>query len=99
MIAIVAAPGVDAVRVARGPCVPREPIDALKEWRTRRATLKMLAPVGVKTGPVMENSTTDVDVGRCWSPVRCCVPSPLPAIASPIMTQGLVWQKMLPFSL
>ena len=45
------------------------PIDALREWRTRRATLKLLPPVTVKTGPVLENSTTDIDVGRFPAPV------------------------------
>jgi len=49
---------------------PRLPqLEALKEWRTRRASLKMLAPVVVKKGPVLENSTKDVDVGRFPAPV------------------------------
>src|SRR5207253_8175711 len=45
------------------------PIDALKEWRTRRSTLQMLAPVEVKRGPVLENSTREIDVGRFPAPV------------------------------
>src|SRR2546423_3268027 len=45
------------------------PIDALKEWRLRRSALKMLAPVTVKSGPVLENSESRVDVGRFPAPV------------------------------
>jgi UbiD family decarboxylase len=45
------------------------PLDALKEWRMRRASLKMLEPVTVKSGPVLENSETRVDVGRFPAPV------------------------------
>ena len=45
------------------------PIDALKEWRKRRSTLQMLAPVEVKRGPVLENSTRETDVGRFPAPV------------------------------
>src|SRR5688572_26422639 len=45
------------------------PIDALKEWRSRRGALKMLSPVTVKTGALLENSTKQVDVGRFPAPV------------------------------
>jgi UbiD family decarboxylase len=45
------------------------PIDALKEWRRRRADLKMLPPVKAQAAPLLENSTRDVDVGRFPAPV------------------------------
>ena len=46
------------------------PIDALKEWRNRRASLVMHKPVSVTRGPVLENSQEkDVDVGRFPAPV------------------------------
>jgi 4-hydroxy-3-polyprenylbenzoate decarboxylase len=45
------------------------PIEALKEWRSRRASLTMRPPVIVKKGPILENSTTQVDVGRFPAPV------------------------------
>jgi UbiD family decarboxylase len=47
------------------------PVDALKAWRDRRASLAMHPPVAVKHGPVLENSASgaDVDVGRFPAPV------------------------------
>ena len=46
------------------------PIDALKQWRTRRANLVMHKPVTVKDGPLLENSEMKVvDVGRFPAPV------------------------------
>lgn len=45
------------------------PIDALKEWRARRSELKMHKPRIVKEGPVFENSTKSVDLGRFPAPV------------------------------
>ena len=40
------------------------PIDALKEWRNRRGSLTMHKPKMVKQGPLLENSTREVDLGR-----------------------------------
>lgn len=45
------------------------PIEALKEWRTRRGALKLHAPVTVGSGPLLQNSTSEVDVGRFPAPV------------------------------
>jgi UbiD family decarboxylase len=45
------------------------PIDALKEWRSRRGSLKMHPPVAVSTGPILENSATQVNVARFPAPV------------------------------
>jgi|SRR5688500_8380147 4-hydroxy-3-polyprenylbenzoate decarboxylase len=45
------------------------PIDALKEWRRRRGALTMHKPRAVQDGPLFENSTTQVDVGRFPAPV------------------------------
>ena len=45
------------------------PIEALKEWRTRRGALKLHAPVTVRSGPLLQNSTSEVDVGRFPAPV------------------------------
>jgi 4-hydroxy-3-polyprenylbenzoate decarboxylase len=45
------------------------PIDALKEWRTRRTSLTMHKPVTVKDGPVFENSQREVDVTAFPAPV------------------------------
>jgi len=45
------------------------PIDALKEWRTRRGALTMHKPRVVKDGALFENSTESVDVGRFPAPV------------------------------
>jgi UbiD family decarboxylase len=45
------------------------PIDALKEWRTRRTDLVMHKPRTVKEGPLFENSTKSVDLGRFPAPV------------------------------
>jgi UbiD family decarboxylase len=45
------------------------PIEALKEWRTRRGALKLHAPVTVRSGPLLQNSTREVDVGRFPAPV------------------------------
>src|SRR5688500_11940947 len=38
------------------------PIDALKEWRSRRGALTMHPPVVVERGPVLENSRKEVDL-------------------------------------
>jgi 4-hydroxy-3-polyprenylbenzoate decarboxylase len=45
------------------------PIDALKEWRRRRGALTMHKPRAVQDGPLFENSSTEVDVGRFPAPV------------------------------
>jgi UbiD family decarboxylase len=45
------------------------PVDALKEWRRRRASLTMHKPVTVKCGAALENSTTQVDLARFPAPV------------------------------
>ena len=46
------------------------PIEALKEWRERRASLVMHRPVTVKDGPLLQNSREmDVDLGRFPAPV------------------------------
>ena len=47
------------------------PVDALKEWRSRRASLTMHKPVAVKDGPVLQNTVSgaQVDVGRFPAPV------------------------------
>jgi 4-hydroxy-3-polyprenylbenzoate decarboxylase len=45
------------------------PIEALKEWRNRRAALTMHKPVAVKEAPVLQNSQTDVQLERFPAPV------------------------------
>jgi UbiD family decarboxylase len=45
------------------------PIDALKEWRTRRGALTMHPPVVVKRGPVLENSQQEVNISAFPAPV------------------------------
>src|SRR3982750_3900412 len=46
------------------------PIEALTQWRTRRANLVMHKPVTVKSGPLLENSQQKaVDLGRFPAPV------------------------------
>ena len=45
------------------------PIEALKEWRTRRSELKMHKPRLVKEGPVFQNSSREVDLSRFPAPV------------------------------
>ena len=45
------------------------PIDALKEWRSRRGALTMHPPVVVKRGPVLENSRKEVDLTAFPAPV------------------------------
>ncbi len=45
------------------------PLEALKEWRTRRGALKLHPPVSVASGPVLQNSTEAVDVGRFPAPI------------------------------
>jgi 4-hydroxy-3-polyprenylbenzoate decarboxylase len=45
------------------------PIDALKEWRTRRASLTLHKPVVLKSGPILENSQAEIDVTRFPAPV------------------------------
>ena len=45
------------------------PLEALKEWRTRRAALTLHPPVVVKDGPILQNSETNVDIGRFPAPV------------------------------
>jgi 4-hydroxy-3-polyprenylbenzoate decarboxylase len=45
------------------------PVDALKDWRRRRASLTMHKPVTVKCGAALENSTTQVDLARFPAPV------------------------------
>lgn len=46
------------------------PIDALKEWRTRRTNLVMHPPRIVKEAPVFQNSEeADIDIGRFPAPV------------------------------
>ena len=45
------------------------PIEALKAWKERRTSLAMRPPTAVKSAPVLENSTTDVDVMRFPAPV------------------------------
>jgi 4-hydroxy-3-polyprenylbenzoate decarboxylase len=44
------------------------PIDALKEWRNRRGSLTMHKPKLVKHGPLLENSTREVDLHRFPAP-------------------------------
>jgi len=46
------------------------PLDALKAWMTKRQTLAMKAPVMVKDGPVLENSSRgdQVDLGKLPAP-------------------------------
>lgn len=45
------------------------PIDALRQWRTRRGELEMHRPRIVKDGPLFENSTKSVDLSRFPAPV------------------------------
>lgn len=45
------------------------PIEALKEWRTRRTALTMHPPVMVKDAPIFQNSERNVDIGRFPAPV------------------------------
>src|ERR1044071_9320873 len=46
------------------------PIEALREWRTRRAELKMHPPRLVKDAPVLQNSEKgSVDISRFPAPV------------------------------
>jgi UbiD family decarboxylase len=46
------------------------PLDALREWRNRRASLVMHKPLAVKEGPVLQNScgAKDVDLARFPAP-------------------------------
>ena len=45
------------------------PIDALRTWKERRDSLKMQKPAAVRSGPVLENSTTKPDLRRFPAPV------------------------------
>src|SRR2546423_2853299 len=56
-----------ALALGSDPQLPR--LDALKEWRSRRSALKPVAPATVKRGPILENSTMEVDLGRFPAPV------------------------------
>ncbi|MGH7184901.1 MAG: UbiD family decarboxylase, partial [Pseudomonadota bacterium] len=57
-----------ALALGIDPALP--PIDALKEWRSRRASLVMHKPVTVKDAAVLENShEEDIDVTRFPAPV------------------------------
>ena len=44
------------------------PVDALREWRNRRGSLTMHKPKLVSQGPVLENSTREVDLHRFPAP-------------------------------
>ncbi|MGH9576204.1 MAG: UbiD family decarboxylase domain-containing protein, partial [Terriglobales bacterium] len=57
-----------ALALGIDPALP--PIDALKEWRSRRASFVMHKPVTVKDAAVLENShEEDIDVTRFPAPV------------------------------
>jgi len=45
------------------------PVEALKAWKERRASLAMRPPSMVKRGPVLENTASDIDVMRFPAPV------------------------------
>src|SRR5262249_7888906 len=46
------------------------PIDALRTWKERRATLRPVAPVGVKDAPALANSMAGPDVELRRFPAR-----------------------------
>ncbi len=56
--------------VALGLDPTEHPLDILKAWKARRATLEMLAPIEVEDAPFLANSDTgsDVDLGRFPAP-------------------------------